>query len=196
MVQRATDLNARLRKAYPQGYALDATHSPHVTILQRFVRTADLDKVYVAIGKIIAKEHISAWNLEAFKVVYTVWNGIGVTAIEVKPNSELLKVQQQLVDAIAPYTVKTANADAFATTPDEPDVNSSTIAYVTAFVPASTGAKYVPHVTVGVAPKAFLDILVAEPFTSFTFSPRAVSVYQLGNFGTARKQLEIWSYKP
>jgi hypothetical protein len=25
---------------------LDATHTPHITLIQRFVRTADLDKVY------------------------------------------------------------------------------------------------------------------------------------------------------
>ena len=45
---------------------------------------------------------------------------------------------------------------------------------------------------VGVAPPDYLpDYLkemVAEPFDAFTFSPVALSVYQLGNFGTARKK--------
>ena len=30
---------------FPKGFALDATHHPHVTMLQQFVRTPDLDKV-------------------------------------------------------------------------------------------------------------------------------------------------------
>jgi hypothetical protein len=45
MIQHAEAANARLRKVFPEGYALDATHRPHITMLQRFVRTSDLDKV-------------------------------------------------------------------------------------------------------------------------------------------------------
>ena len=44
MIQHAKAANARLLKAYPKGFALDATHQPHITMLQQFVRTADLDK--------------------------------------------------------------------------------------------------------------------------------------------------------
>ena len=46
MVRRARADNARLLKAYPGGFALDATHHPHMTMIQRFVRTADLAKVH------------------------------------------------------------------------------------------------------------------------------------------------------
>jgi hypothetical protein len=46
MVQHAQADNARLLKAYPGGFALDETHHPHITMLQQFVRTADLGKVY------------------------------------------------------------------------------------------------------------------------------------------------------
>src|SRR3989442_1499604 len=45
MIQHAEAANARLREVYPKGYALDASHRPHITMLQRFVNTADLDKV-------------------------------------------------------------------------------------------------------------------------------------------------------
>ena len=47
-------LNASLLKVFPQGFALDAAHRPHITMIQRFVRTADLDKVYAAAGKVFA----------------------------------------------------------------------------------------------------------------------------------------------
>jgi len=50
MIQHAEAANARLRKVFPEGYALDATHRPHITMLQRFVRTADLDKVYAQLA--------------------------------------------------------------------------------------------------------------------------------------------------
>jgi hypothetical protein len=32
--------------------------------------------------------------------------------------------------------------------------------------------------------------MLAEPFGSFTFSAAGASVYQLGSFGTARKELK------
>ena len=37
-------------KLFPKGFALDATHNPHITLIQRFVRTGDLDKVYAALN--------------------------------------------------------------------------------------------------------------------------------------------------
>ena len=70
MVQHAQADNARLLKAYPDGFALDATHHPHLTMLQQFVRTADLDKVYAAANQILAKEKVASWNLKAFKYYY------------------------------------------------------------------------------------------------------------------------------
>src|SRR6267154_5819307 len=48
MIQHAHADNARLLNAFPNGFALDATHHAHVTMLQQFLRTADLDKVYAA----------------------------------------------------------------------------------------------------------------------------------------------------
>jgi hypothetical protein len=193
MLQHAAAFNARLRQDFPKGYALDATHRPHVTMLQRYVRTADLNKVYAAVENIANATSAAAWKLRASELGNVVWNGLGLTVIVVKPTDEMLKVQQQLIAAVAPYTVATGTAAAFATTPAEPDINSSTIEYVTAFVPKSTGKNYIPHVTVGVASVAFVKKLESEPFAAFTFSPVAVSVYQLGNYGTARKQLKIWS---
>ena len=43
-------------KVSPKGFALDATHHAHVTLLQQFVRTADLDKVYAAANKVLAEQ--------------------------------------------------------------------------------------------------------------------------------------------
>ena len=53
MVQHAMAANARLLKAFPKGFALDATHHAHVTMLQQFVRTDDLDKVYAAANAVL-----------------------------------------------------------------------------------------------------------------------------------------------
>src|SRR5664280_1287256 len=64
MLQHAEANNARLLKVYPKGFALDALHNPHITLIQRYVRTADLDKVYAAAGKFLTGKKITGWTLK------------------------------------------------------------------------------------------------------------------------------------
>jgi hypothetical protein len=195
MVQHATAANARLLKDFPKGFALDATHHPHITMLQRYVRTADLDKVYAAAGKVLDGEKVTSWKLKAFKYYFIPDGEIGLGGIVVEPTADLIKLQQALIDAVAPFTVPTGTAAAYVTTPEAPDVNQPTIDYVAAFVPKAAGKNFNPHVTIGVGTQVFLKAMLAEPFDVFTFSPAAASVYHLGNFGTARKQLKAFELK-
>lgn len=70
MLKRSADNNARLLKVDPTGFSLDAEHTPHITMLQCFARTADLDKLYPAAGKVIASANVTAMKLVAFKYYY------------------------------------------------------------------------------------------------------------------------------
>ena len=63
MLQHAEANNARLLKVYPKGFALDAAHRPHITMIQCFVRTADLDKVFAAAHKVLAAANVNAQTL-------------------------------------------------------------------------------------------------------------------------------------
>lgn len=40
MLQHCEANKAQLLKVYPQGFALDMAHRPHITLIQRFVRPA------------------------------------------------------------------------------------------------------------------------------------------------------------
>jgi hypothetical protein len=192
MVQKAIAANARLRQNFPKGFALDETHQPHISTLQRYVKTADLDKVYEAVGKVLADERPASWKLTAYKYYFLPWKNLGLAGIVIRPTDDLRRFQQKLIDAIAPFTVKTGTAAAFVTTKEDPDINKPTIDYVAHYVPADSGAKFNPHVTIGVASQDFLKELLKEKFDEFTFSPSGVSVYHLGNFGTAREKLKGW----
>jgi len=196
MIQHAEAVNARLLKVFPKGFALGATHHPHISMLQRYVRTADLDKVYAAVRKVLANEKAAGWKLKAFKYYYIPWKDIGLAGIVVKPTDNLLKLQKKLIEAVVPFTAKMGTAAAYVTTPEDPDINQPTIDYVAAFVPKATGKNFKPHVTVGIASQDYLKEMLAEPFDVFTFSPAGASVYQLGNYGTARKKLKAWELKP
>ena len=78
---------------------------------------------------------------------------------------------------------------AFVQNADGKEIAAGTSEYVNAFVPDHSGAKYNPHVTIGLAQESFLKELLAKPFYTFTFKSKSVSIYQLGDFGTAQKKL-------
>ena len=192
MLQHAEAVNARLLKVYPNGFALDVLHKPHITLIQRYVRTADLDKVYAAAGNVLTSKKITDWKLKAFKYYYLPDKDIGVAGIVVEPTADLLKLQQELIEAVAPFTAKSGTAAAFATTPENSDIQPALIDYVAIFVPKYSGTHFNPHVTVGVATQDYLKGMLTEPFEVFTFSPVGAAIYQLGSYGTAMKKLNAW----
>jgi hypothetical protein len=195
MLQHSAANNARLLAVFPQGFALDATHRPHITMIQRYVRTADLEKVYAAASKVLASANVNAMKLEAYKYYYIPSKDIGLAGIVAKPTPQLLKLQEDIISAVAPFTVDTGTSAAFVTTPDDPVIDPLLIQYVATFVPKASGENFNPHVTTGIAPREYLDKMLAEPFEKFTFSPAGAAVYQLGQFGTAAKKLKEWDLK-
>src|SRR5439155_669821 len=78
MIEHATATNERLLKVFPKGFALDASHRPHITLVQRFVLTENLDKVYAAVGKVFASANVTGLKLEAFKYYYIPDKDLGV----------------------------------------------------------------------------------------------------------------------
>jgi hypothetical protein len=196
MIHKAQADNARLLRAFPKGFALDATHHAHVTMLQQFVDVADLDKVYAAANKVLAKEKAARWKLNAYKYYYIPNPPIGLAGIVVEPTGDLLRLQQELIDAVTPFTVKTGTAAAFVSTEEGGDIQPFLIDYVANFVSIASGKKFNPHVTIGVGTETYLKEMLAEPFQAFSFSPAGASVYQLGSFGTARKELKTLELTP
>ncbi len=189
--------NARLLRVFPKGFALDATHTPHITILQCFVLTADLDKLYTAEEKVLAASNVTAMKLEAFKIYYIpAGGGLGVAGICAKPTPEILKLQADIIAAAAPFNLRGGPIDAFTSGHNNPAIDTAIIDYVSKFEQIGAGEKFNPHVSTGNAPTADLDKMIAEPFENFTFSPAGAAVYQLGPFGTAAKKLKEWDLKP
>jgi hypothetical protein len=196
MLEHSRANNARLLGVYPKGFALDATHTPHITMLQGFVRTADLDKAFAAEEKVLAGANVTAMKLEALKFYYAPAGATGVAGICAKPTPEILKLQAEVIAATKPFMLETGPIGAFTAPHDNPAMDAAIIQYVSTFVPKMTGEHYNPHVSTGVAPKDYLDKMLAEPFASFTFSPAGAAVFQLGPYGTAARKLKEWDLKP
>ena len=195
MRQRSEADNARLLQVFPQGFALDATHRPHVTLLQCFVRTEDLGSVYKAAGEVLDGMAVLNLQMEAHTCYYIPSGDFGLAGIVVRPSHELSRLQQALIEAVMPFILATGRSEAFATTPEDPVIDPLLIGYVSTFVTKSSGDQFDPHVTTGIALRDDLDRMHAEPFDSFTFSPAGAAVYQLGQFGTAARKLHEWDLK-
>ena len=185
MIGKSRAVNARLRENFPAGYELDASHAPHITLLQRFVRAKDFDAVIAALRKVLVAERPTELRLNAKGYDYAMWGGHAVTALIVERTPELMRLHQKVIDAMAPLSVSGGTAAAFVGA----EINPETIGWVETFIPKSSGENYVPHVTAGVAREDFVKRMKAEPYEAFTFKADGVAVYQLGNFGTAAKLL-------
>ena len=145
MLRHAQANNARLLKVFPKGFELDEAHRPHITLVQRFVRTEQLNQVYSA-AEVLVDANVTRMQLEAFKYYYTPGPGVGVAGIVARPTPALLRVQQELIAAVAPFTVETGPIDAFTAPHDDPNYDALLIGYVCTFVPKQTGENFSPHV--------------------------------------------------
>jgi hypothetical protein len=153
MLRHAEANNARFLNVYPEGFPLDKAHRPHITLLQRFVRTADLNHVYAAAEKVLAGANIMGMRLEAFKYYYTPGKDTRVAGIDIRPTPALVTLQEKLVTAVAPFTVATGPIGAFTAAHADAANDELLISYVSTFVPKQTGEGLV-HTSAPASPPA------------------------------------------
>jgi hypothetical protein len=191
MIQHAQAANAGLLKNFSKGYALGDEHAPHISVIGGYFHTVNLDELFFAASKVLASEKVMSWKLKAFKYYYIPLKEIGLGGILVEPTADLIRLQDELFEAIGTFMAPASSgtATAFRTTPQDPNINQATIDAVATYFSEHRGEHYSPHVTIGVGTIDYLNALLAAPFPTFTFSAAGASAYQFGNFGTAAKQL-------
>jgi len=193
-IERAREVNARLLESMPEGWKLDDTHQPHITTLQRYVRTSDLDNVFDAVEGTVKETDMSALSYQATNITHADWGfpGYGPTVLQVAVSPKVLDFQAKLVAALTPFVEAGGTAEAFVADPGEV-ISPTIIDWVEKYVPDQIGdGKYFPHLTVGVDKFEHLKIIEAELFDAFEVHAASVAVYHLGNNGTARKLLKEW----
>ena len=191
---RARELNAQLVHTMPEGFALDATHVPHITVLQRYVRTPELEQALDAAGAVVAGADLTTLTLHAAAIGHADWEtpGVGIASLLLGREPRLLALQGRLIAAVAPFASPDGTSAAFVTDPEEPGVNATTVGYVARFVPDHCASHYEAHLSIGMARRRDLEAFEAEPFEPFDVRAEAVAAYQLGDNGTARRRLRTW----
>lgn len=192
MLAAAAKANAELRGDYPAGFALDKLHTPHISLIQRFVRREDLPRLYSEVEKVFAETPPASLKLQAVGYYSLPVGELGLAGIVIEPTKQLRELQDQIIAAVEPFAVEGTGA-AFVPSADGAAIAPSIVEYVNTYVPERSGKNFNPHVTVGLGTTPFVKRMIAAPFAKFSFQATGASVYHLGNYGTAA--VELWSLK-
>ena len=170
-------LNAGFDHTPDAGFRFDATHHPHVTLSQHFVRRRRLSEVRRLVGDAVGR-------LEPFDLQVT-GAGAGRTSqvLTVEASAPLRRLHEQLMDAMRDEEVA---GDAAAFQADGAPARPADVAWVEGFRERSSYARYDPHVTVGIGPQP----LRAAPFR---FPADEIALCRLGRFCTCRDRLASWT---
>jgi hypothetical protein len=191
---RAVRINGLLRQSDPRGFALDASHLAHISVLQGYVEAKSLPAIYRAVERVSTKLPLAGRQLTVLGLEHKPWGQQEITNIKIAKIRELETFQADLVSAIAPYLLETGDGTAFLSSAGDPDVDQETIEYVRTFVQKHTGAAFEPHVTVGISDAETARKVSAQQEAPPKLTIASVAVFQLGNVGTARK--ELWRQSP
>lgn len=191
---RAARINGLLRQSDPSGFALDATHLPHISVVQGYVEAKNLAAIYRAVERVSTELPLAGRQLTVLGLEHKPWGHQEITNIKLAKTRELETFQADLLSAISPYLVKTGDGSAFLSSKGDPDVDQETIEYVRTFVQKHTGAAFEPHITVGISDAETARKVTAQRRAPAKLTLASVAVFQLGNVGTARK--ELWRQSP
>lgn len=190
MTGRVRELNQVLQHS-GAGFAFDATHVPHLTLLQCYVRRPDLPAIEAAVGRVFRRVRPAGVELSATGYFASAIGDLSAAGISVGVNPALTRLHLDIVAAVTPFIRHGGTAAAFVDAPKSETIGS-TANYVDRFIAAASGTNFRPHVTVGLDHAEIVRRFAAGPFTPFAFKIEGAAIYQLGDIGTARKQLWIW----
>ncbi|MCY4077811.1 MAG: 2'-5' RNA ligase family protein [Acidobacteria bacterium] len=179
-------LNARLQ-APPAGFAFDATHLPHVTLVQQFVRDADMPVVLPRLGRVATRTPPLALRGTGLQ------RGRTTTSLSVEGGTALRALHDRLLACLAPHATPPAGgsgvagdalAGAFVADGEPP--RGGDIEWVTRFRTRAAGDRFEPHVTLGVGA---LDRGAVPPIA---FTATELAACHLGRFCSCRRVLGAW----
>lgn len=171
----------------PRSLALDDNRIPHITLLQAYINEEDLPRISQALKGVYST--ISSKDLMAESLVFSKGNETSFAMIRIEKSESLLKLHKQVIALVKPFIVKRGSEQSFVPNFDGRDIDQFTIDYVPEFIAKYSYENYDPHLSLGVADTAFLENLSEHEFKPRQFKSAALSIYQLGEYGTAQKLL-------
>lgn len=187
MDAQALKLNSHIHQNNPETIKLDENHIPHITLLQCFINATDLPKVNAALEGL--HKAIPQDSLQAESLFYYQDKEESFAMVRIEKTKSLLKIHKKTIELVKPYIVKNGSEESFVQNPDGSPIRESTVIYVPEFIEKYSYENFDPHISLGVAQKMLLDSLAQHVFKPIQFEAASLSVYQLGDHGTAQKLL-------
>ena len=172
-------LNARLDPP-PAGFRFDATHLPHVTLVQLFVRRPRLTHLMAILSGVLAGHEAMTLHTT------TLSRGATATTIGLAVQPRLDALHRGLVEAVRPLVGPPARGGFVA---DDGGPRQADIEWVSTFRERSSYARFSPHVTLGIG-------RLEETPPTWSFVADTVALCQLGRFCTCQRVLASWTLTP
>ena len=176
------DVSARARAlsaALPQhgeGFRLDASHLPHITLIQSFVREEELE---------LAFEHVdeALRGRDGLQITVTGGDkGGNSVSMAIERTPDLDEVHEALMHAMVGVERPGGTPAAFF----EGDARIADVLWVTGYRLKNSFGSFAPHITLGHAPEA-------PSIEPFAFTADTIAACHLGRFCTCRRILRSWN---
>jgi len=172
-----TGLNRTLQPP-PEGFRFDATHLPHLTLAQLFVRVGDLAETTRVAGAVLQDQAplaVATTQVSCQRVSTT----LGVTGTD-----ELVALHRRLMNCLESFNGNDGGTEAFWTDGDIP--RAADVNWVATFREQAAFHRFDPHITVGVGQ-------LEEEVERTPFVATEVALCHLGRFCTCRRVLTAWT---
>lgn len=188
---QSVELNHVILKENPNNFTLDKNHVPHITLLQCYIKKSDLPQIEKALDGLY--QTIENEMLYVDELQYSKAKPESFASLGIEKSKTLMSLHKEVIKRLDPYRNTHGSQEAYVQNFDDTPIDQFTIDYVPKFVSHHSFENYNPHISLGVAKILLLDSIAQNILKPMHFKPSSISIYQLGAFGTARKQL--WKSK-
>jgi len=175
VLERARRINAALKDG---GLQFDSTHLPHLTLVQLFIRRANLPALAARLDPICGVTAPLPIRVRGFA-------SEGATvSFQVDRTAELVQLHESLMDTLREWEEPEGGAGVFFSDGEPP--REMDVAYVTNFRAQASYAKFIPHITLGFG-------IAPRPGRPFEFLADRIGLFHLGRFCACRMLLHQWT---
>jgi len=179
LIDALTSLNASLLPA-PDGFHFDATHVPHLTLVQQFSPLEALQDIADDITT--TAQHTAPLQLTTGRLS----KGETAVVLTVEHTQALHDLHHCLMERLEKFDRPSGDTTGFVNTSPGGSARTRDVAWVRKFRRNASYDAFTPHITLGVG---HLD----QPSSVRNFTATHLGLYQLGRFCTCRRLLQSFT---
>lgn len=113
MMEVSAAWNAKMREQTPEGFELDETHQPHITLIQRHIAKKDLDAVLKAVAELRKKYGVEDLSMTANGLYHIPTGDEGLAGITIELSQQLRDLQAAVIGAVNQFDAGAGDQSAY-----------------------------------------------------------------------------------